>query len=42
MDEMASRGMRIVFIGTGEIGVPTLRALLESEHEVVADRHATG
>jgi methionyl-tRNA formyltransferase len=36
MDEMASRGMRIVFIGTGEIGVPTLRALLESEHEVVA------
>src|SRR5205807_2580106 len=27
--------MRIVFIGTGEIGVPTLRALLESEHEVV-------
>jgi methionyl-tRNA formyltransferase len=28
--------MRIVFIGTGEIGVPTLRALLESEHEVVA------
>ena len=36
MDEMVSRGMRIVFIGTGEIGVPTLRALLESEHEVVA------
>jgi methionyl-tRNA formyltransferase len=33
---MASRGMRIVFIGTGEIGVPTLRALLDSEHEVVA------
>jgi methionyl-tRNA formyltransferase len=28
--------MRIVFIGTGEIGVPTLRALLTSEHEVVA------
>src|SRR5438552_15609133 len=28
--------MRIVFIGTGEIGVPTLRALLKSEHEVVA------
>ena len=27
--------MRIVFIGTGEIGVPTLRALLDSEHEVV-------
>ena len=27
--------MRIVFIGTGEIGVPTLEALLESEHEVV-------
>ena len=27
--------MRIVFIGTGEIGVPTLRALLEPEHEVV-------
>ena len=28
--------MRIVFIGTGEIGVPTLRELLNSEHEVVA------
>src|SRR5204863_4668568 len=28
--------MRIVFIGTGEIGVPTLRALLKSEHEIVA------
>ena len=28
--------MRIVFIGSGEIGVPTLRALLNSEHEVVA------
>jgi methionyl-tRNA formyltransferase len=28
--------MRIVFIGTGEIGVPTLRALLDSRHEVVA------
>jgi methionyl-tRNA formyltransferase len=28
--------MRIVFIGTGEIGVPTLLALLDSEHEVVA------
>jgi methionyl-tRNA formyltransferase len=27
--------MRIVFIGTGEIGVPTLQALLNSEHEVV-------
>lgn len=28
--------MRIVFIGTGEIGVPTLRALLRSpEHEVI-------
>jgi methionyl-tRNA formyltransferase len=27
--------MRIVFIGTGEIGVPTLRALQESEHELV-------
>jgi methionyl-tRNA formyltransferase len=28
--------MRIVFIGTGEIGVPTLQALLESdEHELV-------
>jgi methionyl-tRNA formyltransferase len=27
--------MRIVFIGTGEIGVPTLRALHESEHEIV-------
>ena len=28
--------MRIVFIGTGEIGVPSLRALLNSDHEVVA------
>ena len=27
--------MRIVFIGTGEIGVPTLKALQKSEHEVV-------
>jgi methionyl-tRNA formyltransferase len=27
--------MRLVFIGTGEIGVPTLQALLKSEHEVV-------
>ncbi|PYL06571.1 MAG: methionyl-tRNA formyltransferase [Verrucomicrobia bacterium] len=27
--------MRIVFIGTGEIGVPTLRALLNSEHKIV-------
>jgi methionyl-tRNA formyltransferase len=26
--------MRIVFIGTGEIGVPTLEALLKSEHDV--------
>jgi methionyl-tRNA formyltransferase len=28
--------MRIVFIGTGEIGVPALGALLNSDHEVVA------
>jgi len=28
--------MRIVFIGTGEIGVPTLQGLLKSEHEIVA------
>jgi methionyl-tRNA formyltransferase len=27
--------MRVLFIGTGEIGVPTLRALLKSEHQVV-------
>jgi methionyl-tRNA formyltransferase len=27
--------MRIVFIGTGEIGVPTLQALRKSQHEVV-------
>ena len=27
--------MRIVFIGTGDIGVPTLQALLKSEHDVV-------
>jgi methionyl-tRNA formyltransferase len=27
--------MRIVFIGTGEIGVPTLEALLTSKHDVV-------
>ncbi len=32
---MASQGMRIIFIGTGEIGIPTLGALLDSEHEVV-------
>src|SRR4051812_47349933 len=36
IDRMASRSMRIVFIGTGEIGVPTLQALLGSEHEVAA------
>ncbi|HCP92340.1 MAG TPA: methionyl-tRNA formyltransferase, partial [Spartobacteria bacterium] len=28
--------MRIIFIGTGEIGVPTLQALQKSEHEIVA------
>jgi len=28
--------MRIVFIGTGEIGVPTLLALQRSEHDLVA------
>ena len=33
---MVSRDMRIVFIGTGEIGVPTLRALLNSGHEIAA------
>ena len=27
--------MRIVFIGTGEIGVPTLRALQKSEHQLI-------
>jgi methionyl-tRNA formyltransferase len=27
--------MRIIFIGTGEIGLPTLQALLRSEHELV-------
>jgi methionyl-tRNA formyltransferase len=27
--------MRIVFIGAGEIGVPTLQSLVKSEHEVV-------
>jgi methionyl-tRNA formyltransferase len=27
--------MRIVFIGAGEIGLPTLQALLKSEHQVV-------
>jgi methionyl-tRNA formyltransferase len=27
--------MRIVFIGAGDIGVPTLQALLKSEHEIV-------
>jgi methionyl-tRNA formyltransferase len=27
--------MRIVFIGTGEIGVPTLEALLKSEYDVI-------
>ena len=28
--------MRVVFIGTGEIGVPTLRALLGSDQHIVA------
>ncbi|MBK1834228.1 methionyl-tRNA formyltransferase [Roseibacillus ishigakijimensis] len=28
--------MRIVFLGTGEIALPAFRALLESDHEVVA------
>lgn len=28
--------MRVVFLGTGEIGIPTFRALLDSEYEVVA------
>jgi methionyl-tRNA formyltransferase len=28
--------MRIVFVGAGEIGVPTLQTLLKSEHDVVA------
>ena len=28
--------MRIIFIGTGEIGLPTLQALPKSEHEIVA------
>lgn len=28
--------MRVVFIGTGEIGLPTLRALQKSEHELAA------
>jgi methionyl-tRNA formyltransferase len=32
---MASQGVRIVFIGTGEIGVPTLKALLNSEYEII-------
>src|SRR5207253_6212243 len=32
---MAPGGMRIVFIGAGEIGVPTLQALLNSDHQVV-------
>jgi methionyl-tRNA formyltransferase len=32
---MAFGGTRIVFIGTGEIGVPTLEALLKSEHDVI-------
>jgi methionyl-tRNA formyltransferase len=32
---MAALGMRIVFIGTGDIGVPALNALLNSQHEVV-------
>jgi methionyl-tRNA formyltransferase len=28
--------MRVVFVGTGQIGVPTLRALPQSQHELVA------
>src|SRR5919201_6112651 len=27
--------MRIVFVGTGEIGLPTVNALLNSEHQLV-------
>ncbi|HEY1771436.1 MAG TPA: methionyl-tRNA formyltransferase [Chthoniobacterales bacterium] len=27
--------MRIVFIGTGAIGLPTLRALIDSQHEII-------
>ena len=27
--------LRIIFAGSGEFGVPTLRALIESEHEIV-------
>src|SRR3954465_8141889 len=27
--------MRVLFTGTGEIGVPTLQALLKSEHELI-------
>ena len=27
--------MRIIFIGTGQIGVPTLELLLDSQHQVV-------
>jgi len=30
-----SSGMRIVFIGTGDVGLPTLQALLKSEYPVV-------
>jgi methionyl-tRNA formyltransferase len=32
--ENQSKAMRIVFMGTGEIALPCLHALLESEHEV--------
>src|SRR4051812_46221918 len=28
--------MRIVFVGTGAIGVPALRALMDSPHEIIA------
>lgn len=34
--QITSRKMRVVFIGTGEIGVPALRSLLQStEHELI-------
>jgi methionyl-tRNA formyltransferase len=31
-----SNSLRLLFIGTGDIGLPTLRALLDSSHEVCA------
>ena len=34
--------MRIVFMGTPEFAVPSLKLLVEAGHEIAACRHAAG